>query len=214
MDVQLEALVQRYEAGERDPELIRLLNELAWKGFHDPWEPDPGKRPPEEETMDDDAIDPKTVYPVSLATLERFLEKRELHGWKAPGNGYLVQFRYDADSDREVHLYLGLEGPQFSLLKVRLTCDRRVDRARFQEAFRFCNDWNAAYRWPNAFVECPESGDGGEESEPAPVGSGSLVLESHFDLSAGIHQALFDDLVHTSVAASWDFWNQARDYGF
>ena len=34
----LEDLIRRYESGERDPDLIKQLNEAAWDGFHDPWE--------------------------------------------------------------------------------------------------------------------------------------------------------------------------------
>lgn len=222
-NVKLEDLVHRYEAGERDPALMGLLNELAWEGFHDPWEEHCGSKPVQsEETPMEEEFDPTIVYPVSLATIERALKTRELHGWKGPGGRYLVQFRYDADSDREVRLYLSLEGKSGALLKLRIMCDRRVDRPLFPEAHAFCNEWNAGYRWPKALLDCPdpveqkeeEEEEEAEDTEAAESASGALALESQYDLAAGIHQALFDDLVFSNLSASWDFWNQARAKGF
>ena len=45
-------LIHRHAAGDRDPDLLNLLDRLAWSEFHDPWEAPPGcTDSPEEATL-------------------------------------------------------------------------------------------------------------------------------------------------------------------
>jgi hypothetical protein len=57
-------------------------------------------------------------------------------------------------------------------------------------------------------LEIPFLGE--DQGEP---GSGLLVLDYQLLLDKGIHQALFDDLVHDAIATSWDFWTMAKSEG-
>lgn len=212
-ELTIATLIHRFEVGERASELLQQLDRLAWEGFHDPWEVGAEHKPVEnEEAPMEEDFDPTVVHPISLATIERHLQAQGVQGWRGMGEQYLVQFRYDVEADRELRIYLSIEGKAGTLFKLRSLGDRRVERLLFPEAKAFCNDWNAGYRWPKAYLECPESEEEGE-AKVLP-GSGSLVLEAQYDFSAGIHQALFDELVSSNIRASWDFWNQAKERGF
>lgn len=218
MSTSPESLVHRYEAGERDPALIRELNRLAWEGFHDPWEPGP-KAFLKEDGMHEE-IDPNVVQPISVALIERYLQVQDLRAFKGRGDCYLVQFAYDADLGREVRLYLGLEGDESELLVLKITGDRRVEGPQCPKAVSFCNRWNGDHRWPKAYLEVPEAGDSQEEAggvlgeDASDHSSGTLVLEAQWDFSAGIHQALFDDLITSNIQASLEFWRRAQGQGF
>lgn len=214
MNAPLDDLVKRYEGGERDPELIRQLNELAWEGFHDPWERCPLEV---QEGSMDEGFDPKVVSPISSAMIERHLAAHELYPWRGPDDRYMVQFRYEAEADRTVRIFFSIEGRGHTLFKIKIVADRRVDQDRIPEAMAFCNRWNSNYRWPKALLEVPDDEaetSEGEDTEITPVRSGLLILESQYDLSAGIHQELFDDLVSSNIHASWDFWSLAKKQGF
>ena len=199
----LETLIKRYEAGERDPELIQALDEAAWDGFHDPWE-----QPVDDLDEPDEAPwDPQEVRPFGLETIDRHLEANCLDGWRTDGPMRLVFLGYDRPSDRSLEVMHVVEGEQGTVYCLRMVGDRRVDAADYQRARELCDRWNGNYRWPRAFLEIP--GREGEE----PAASGLLTLDYQLQLAAGIHQALFDELVRGTVAAAYDFWKLAREAG-
>ena len=228
----LEDLIKRYEAGERDPELIQSLNEAAWNGFHDPWEPAP--RDPndldapdasdasaededgdEDEDEDPDQGDPMdmdpemlTVRPFTLETIERHLQARDLSYWKTDAPMCLVFMGYDQPSDRSMEAMHCVEGRNGSIYSLHIVGDRRVDADDYGRARELCDRWNARFRWPRAYLDIPAKADGGEGETP---GSGLLTLDYQLMLEKGIHQALFDDLVSGAVGASFDFWKLAKD---
>jgi hypothetical protein len=192
-------LIKRYEAGDRSPEVVQALNEAAWEGFHDPWEPAPAREK-------GDTMDPDAVQPFTPETIERHLRGRELACWKTDGKGFMVFMGYDKDSDRCVRIMHFVEGRQDTVYRLRVVADRRVDAADFAKAHELCNRWNENYRWPRAFLEIPTL----DEGDGAP-GSGLLVMDYQLQLGKGVHQALFDDMVGSAIGASFDFWKLARE---
>lgn len=218
MKTSLKKLVRRYEAGERDPALIRELNRLAWEGFHDPWEAVPDS--PQKEASMREEVDPQIVQPISGVLIERYLKDQDLRALKGQDDYYLVHFEFDAECDREIRIYLSLEGEARELFVLKILGDRRVVGSRCSEAMAFCNRWNGDHRWPKAFLQVPEV----DEPQEVPGGavklgssdslSGTLVLEAQFDFSAGIHQALFNDLITSNIQAGWEFWRRAHQHGF
>lgn len=176
----LEELIQRYESGDRDPDLIRQLNEAAWDGFHDPNEA--AMPPPEQES----AVDPEALLPFGPDTIQRFLDEREYKPWKSSWDSFLIWFNYSERTDRAVNACFMVVGKQKDVFKLRIECDRRVPAERFDRAFRLCNAWNSGYRWPMALLEIPvlEKKEGDLEGrEPE---SGSLTLDFQLYLGVGV----------------------------
>lgn len=210
-------LIKRYGAGDRDPELVRQLDEAAWDDFHDPWEvPKPVRTPLEAPVGDPDLpstdVDPQAVLPFTFDTIKRFLADRGYNYWEAHWKAVQVFFRYSAESDRVLRLVLAVEGKRETVLAMRWTGDRRVDAERFPEALRLCNAWNQDCRWPRAFLEIPrtEPREGEEGREAA---SALLVLDLQLFLEQGIHQELFNSLVRDAIATGWEFWERAAKAG-
>lgn len=197
----LDDLVKRYEAGDRDPDLLQALNDAAWEGFHDPWEPTLPADPEE-----GDAMDAETIQPFTAETLQAHFRNKNLTYLRNDEGLFLVFMGYDKPSDRRVQIIHSVEGKRNSVYRLRIVADRRVDAKDYTLARELCNTWNDSFRWPRAFLEIPSLGEG--EGEPD---SGLLVMDYQLLLDKGIHQALFDDLVESAVSASWDFWKMARE---
>ena len=217
----LDELIHRYEEGDRSPELIHQLNEAAWTGFHDPWEPTPQvqtEAQPEESPMEEEPFDMEVVQPITLETIERFLKTKGWHIWRHPDDMLMVHFRYDPDTDRETRLLFSLEGKNRNIFRMQWTGDRRVAADGFDQAFRLCNEWNDFARWPRAYLEIPpqkevKEAEEGKKEERGPA-SGILSLDFQLPLGKGIHQALFNDLAQGAISTGWDFWAMAHDqYG-
>ncbi len=212
----LEKLVQQYQNGNRDPELIEQLNQAAWTGFHDPWEFDPGVPIPYEE-MAEDPDDPDLVRPFTLDMIERALESRGWRYYKRVGaHPWLtVHINYDPASDRETKLMFAVLGRDRDILHMDWNSDRRTSAERFDRAFRLCNEWNSAYRWPRAAVAIPNLPNKGAEDEvPEEAPSGLLTLDFDLPLAKGIHQDLLNHILGRVIDTGWDFWILARkDYG-
>jgi hypothetical protein len=207
-----EEIIQRLETGDPDPSLRKLVDQAAWQAFHDPWEKPPAepKAIPEGDPMETEAIQPLTTD-----MIDAFLRADDFNFYTADWGFRLAFFRYGTKSDRVVRMTLGVDGQNKDILLFRLACDRRVDPAQFELAFRLCNQWQNEYRYPRAILELPdppEKVEGGEAIEWNP--SGSLVLDYQLPLPKGISQDGFNELVRRLIANSWDFWRIARErYG-
>lgn len=212
-EVPLEALIRRYEAGDRDPDLIRQLNEAAWDGFHDPWEPEvpKGRHPVSGQSTQAPAFDPKALLPFSGETIQRFLDPVKYKHWRQGSDYFLVTFTYTKRTDRCLQASLLVQGKRSDIFKLLITCDRRVPAERFDRAFRLCNDWNSRFRWPRAYLEIAdvEQQDGQEPIREPP--SALLALDYQLYLGAGVPQVLFDSMVRDAIATQWDFWELAHD---
>lgn len=202
-----EALIRRYEAGERDPALLKALDALAWSQFHDPWEERtlPSTTRTEEERVDP-SEDPQKVYPISLDRLKTVLHNRDLTYFEQ-GSALLVRFDYEPKCDREVILRVSLEGEREDVLRIHMEGDRRTAREDFPKALELCNRFNREYRWPKTYLEIPS------EAEGIPAPSGKLVTCHQLDLETGIHDGLLEDVICCAVGASWIFWEMAHKEG-
>lgn len=214
----IDELIRRFDSGERNPELLRQLSELAWQEFHDPWESGlnlaeteqplaatgPEWTPGEEDLEEDEEAAP----PFTVDTLLRHLRNNGLAFWECGQHSYTCRYEYDEASDRCCQAFYSLEGKAKDIVCVRWVSDRRVSAEHFIRAFRLCNQWNANWRWPRAFVDIPrkEARDGRE----VPPASGVLTLDFQLYLAKGVTQGLFDDLVAAAEAASWSFWQLAH----
>lgn len=212
----LDELVKRYERGHRDPELIRNLNQAAWRSFHDPWEPSPAEPNPEE-TMTEDAETPDLVRTFSPEMLRRGLDTKDWRYYirKGPDPWFVIHFVYDPIADRETKIMAAVLGRDRDILHVEWTGDRRTSADQFGLGYRLCNEWNNRFRWPRAYLDIPslrKAAEEGELREESP--SGLLSLDFNLPLGPGIHQALLNHFLDRFFDAGWEFWRMAQeDFG-
>jgi len=215
-DAPLEDLIRRYETGDRDPDLLRQLNEAAWTGFHDPWEAakPTGRHPVTGELVEPPSFDPKAVRPFDGDTIQRFLEHMKYKHYRQGRDYFLISFNYLEETDRCLKASLLVEGKQDEVFKLLITPDRRVPAERFDRAFRLCNTWNDRFRWPRAYVEMPPRKAKEGEPEGREPASALLALDFQILLRGGLSQELFNTIVKEVLATSWQFWELAHDeYG-
>lgn len=206
-------LIRRYDAGDRQPDLMRQLSDLAWHQFHDPWERRPG---PAAELGEIPATGPgrapddarERLRHFTSDTLVRYLRTTGRPFWECGQDRYLAPYDYDPTSDRCCQAFYSVEGQDPDILCVRWVSDRRVPAEHLSLAYLLCNQWNTQWRWPRAFVDIPRvtAGDG---PDPLPA-SGVLTLDFQIYLNQRIHQALFDSLLAPVQEATWAFWAMAH----
>jgi hypothetical protein len=209
-----EELMRRYESGERDSDLLRQLNDLAWQGFHDPWELGPAPAAAEEVPATgpewsplESELDPPR--PFTVDTIIRYLRNTGRPFWECGASIYTCTYDYDEASDRCCQVFFSVEGRDGGTFCARWTSDRRVQADHFPRAFRLCNEWNADWRWPRAFVDIPHR-DPSREGRGGPPASGVLTLDYQLYLARRIHQGLFDSMLATVQETSWAFWKLAH----
>lgn len=211
-------LMRRFDAGERDPDLLRQLGRLAWQEFHDPWELPPALGAVQEEALPGDPGQPpgdkvqERAQPFTADTLVRYLRASGLPFWESGASAYTASWDYDPAIDRCTQAFFSVEGTDQAILCARWVSDRRVSAELFHRAFRLCNQWNSDWHWPRAYVDIPRLGGGRSGAGAAPA-SGILTLDLRLYLAKGIHQGLFDSQVYAAQVASWHFWALAhREY--
>jgi hypothetical protein len=207
-------LIRRFDAGDRQPDLLRQLSDLAWHQFHDPWECVPG---PAAEVGEIPAAGPERapgdvqerLRPFTSDTLVRYLRTIDRPFWECGQDRYVATYDYDPTSDRSCQAFYSIEGREPDILCVRWVSDRRVPAEHLSLAYMLCNQWNAEWRWPRAYVDVPRLAAG---ADALPV-SGVLTLDFQLYLNQRIHQGLFDSLLTPVQEATWSFWELAhRDY--
>jgi hypothetical protein len=205
--------MRRYESGDRGQDLLRQLSDLAWREFHDPWE-----LAPEPAVLEVPATGPERspagaesdpLRPFTVDTVIRYLRSTGRPFWESGSDSFTCTYDYDEASDRCCQAFFSVEGRDQGTFCVRWTSDRRVQADHFTRAFRLCNEWNADWRWPRAFVDIPRR-DPSREGRSVPPASGVLTLDYQLYLSQRIHQGLFDSFLSTVQDTSWAFWKLAH----
>jgi hypothetical protein len=211
-------LIRRFDSGDRQPDLLRQLSDLAWHQFHDPWERRPG---PVAEEAGIPATGPgrtpgdpqERLRPFTSDTLVRYLRAIDRPFWECGPDRYVAPYEYDPASDRCCQAFYSVEGRDPDILCVRWVSDRRVPAEQLSLAYLLCNQWNAQWRWPRAFVDLPTVTDADGQPGSGLPPSGVLTLDFQLHLQQRIHQALFDSLLAPVQEATWAFWEMAhRDY--
>ena len=206
---ELEAIIQRHAAGDRDPGLLAFLDAAAWESFHDPWEVRPAAAvpgPPASRAAD--PVPPPAVpappVPAPAVLLAAFLEARR---WPFIQDGP-HQFRCSPPC-------LGMEGPDLTLdlsldrrrrtLDFRLASAWTVPEESRRDAWGFCDKWKQAGRTLGARLEMPLSSPG----QPRPR-EGSLVLEHPFELPPRLTMKALVAHLDLCLAEAADFWFMTR----
>jgi len=210
-------LIRRFDSGDRGPDLLRQLSDLAWRQFHDPWECRPatarggGPVPatgPERNPGEDR---PEPLRPFSAETLACYLRGTGRPFRECGPGRYVAPYDYDPASDRCCQAFYAVEGRDQDVLSVRWVSDRRVPAEQLSLACLLCNQWNTQWRWPRAFVDLPRAA--AADNLEAPPASGVLTLDFQLYLHRRIQQGQFDTLLVPVQEATWAFWEMAhRDY--
>ena len=210
----LEAIIQRFSAGERSPELLAPLNLAAWEGFHDPWEPWPGPIAAEAGPLP--AVcpagpgDPPAPLhrPGGLTPhlLEQVTSYLDLLGWDYDLD-LNFEFRFTpplpglAGQDLTVCLCGG--GPSSSRLWLHMTSGHPLAEPAWTAARAFCARWNRDHQGFRARLEWPPAGSG-------PDRAGTLSLHRVLPLGADTTLATVAAFLDESLDQAGDFWLRAR----
>lgn len=206
-------LIQRLARNPRDPDLLRQLDQAAWETFHDPWEAPP-KRSKEVATRprkippSGEAMEPAVTQPLTVALLRSVLKEIGLRYSLTPDGEFTIPFSYEHDSDRQAWVRISLQGEDKKVLVWRMGSDRRVDAPQFELAFRLCNAWSSAHRWPRPFLDIPLPD---EEEEPKPwEPSGAIELDYQMQVPDGLTREGLGLILKNLIGAGWAFWAEAR----
>ena len=160
MDIDnVEILIKRHAAGDRDPDLLNELNRRAWSEFHDPWEKPgiirsavvPLRRPP----LESAPYDPDTPEKLDVATLDLFVGLHCRSYLKRKSWPFFVTYDYLADPEPECCPRIQIQshdGRHFACGFLRnLNCkDEDIPWV-----LAFCKEWNESRPWPEAKLVGP-----------------------------------------------------------
>jgi hypothetical protein len=136
-----------------------------------------------------------TVQPFSYSMIEAFLSSRGYRFLRDQDNDFILQFRYDDETDSELTFYLMVQGQRRDIYCILCHSTKRIASEDWARVIMLCNTWNLERRWPKAYLRVNEQQSHGE-----------VILEENLDLEQGIHQELLNDFSATAIAASFAFW--------
>jgi hypothetical protein len=129
--------------------------------------------------------------------IEAFLEADSLNFLRDRDGDFIVQFGFDEEIGGHPRFLLAAVGDDQEQYCLRGETYRRVPRADWDRAMRLCNEWNALYKMPKAYLEI---------DDPNTSASGRVICEQWVDLEAGAHQELVNSLTSTFFSACFGFW--------
>jgi hypothetical protein len=92
-------------------------------------------------------------------------------------------------------------GDQKNFFIIAIMSDKVIEEKNLGLALALCNTWNKDRFGPKVYVEpADENGK-----------SGKFVMRDDFNLRAGIHQELFNDLTASTISYAYNFWTWAYD---
>lgn len=131
------------------------------------------------------------------AMIEAFLEEDGLEFLRDRDGDFIVQFGYDEEIEGHPRFLLAASGEDQEQFCLRGDTLRRIPRSDWDRMLRLCNEWNAHYKMPKAYLEV---------DDPNADATGRVVCEQWLDLEAGIHQELVNHLTGTFFSACFGFW--------
>lgn len=137
------------------------------------------------------------VYKFDQDMIKTYLKKNEIKRYLQDSEGDLViKFGYDKRIDCELTVYLMVSGSKKNIYSISVRSDKRIPKKLWDQAVLLCNQWNLQSRWPTACFSLRNTEDK----------YGSIFLEYHLDLDAGIHQQLLDNVTSQVISAGYRFW--------
>ena len=118
--------------------------------------------------------------------IERYLREHELKFLINQDGQFLVHFCGDDVPDYRVGI--GIEGSDAQILTVLVSTETPFSETMRAPAEAFAAGWNRTKRWPKAYLD------------DDPHGRGLWIVgENCFTLGSGVHRALLDELLDTSM---------------
>jgi hypothetical protein len=216
---ELEAILQRHAAGDRDLGLLAFLDAAAWECYHDPWEARPDATAPAAgsprtvrvlDAIGDPQIRPRDLGPAGpLAEhLAAYLDSRsssytrdEAGGFNCTSSGLGLE-----DQDQDLALRLSVEGRRGERVCFYLCSSRTIPEAARGDASWFCDRWNHAGQCLEARLDMPRSCPG---QPRAP--KGALVLFRVIPVPPDAPMAALGARLDQCLAQAGDFWAMLQD---
>ena len=141
------------------------------------------------------------VEQFSRSMIERYLRVNQLRSLRDSDGDFHVEFGYEDETGCELTVLLEATGAEQSIYSVVVVSNRRVPRNEWGRVVALCNEWNEDTRWPKAYFHVRSA---------ASDMHGSVILEEHIDLEAGIHWELFESWTTLVIGAGFRFWKWAH----
>lgn len=209
---ELEAILQRHAAGDRDPGLLAFLDAAAWECFHDPWEarpdgPAPAAGSPRTVRVMDAVGDPQAgprdpgADGPLAEQLGAYLDARDTPYTRDEDGGFNCTPTSPALADLDLALRLSVEGRRGERVCFYLSSARTVPEAARGAASWFCDKWNHAGRCLEARVDMPRSYPG---QPRAP--KGALILYRVIALPVDAPAKILKGRLDQCLEQAGDFW--------
>jgi len=142
------ALVQRYERGERDHELLASLDQAAWECFHDPWE----VRTPEPlgpESFQRGHLPmpwpPDEAVSISASTINLYMSERFQDQFQLKARPFLVEYACTDQIGASRRVSLQIEGRGGHDLLFRILYLIRCKQNDVSKVVELVRQWNEAH---------------------------------------------------------------------
>ena len=155
-----------------------------------------------ESPREDSVVSASPVQMFTRDTIKRYLDHQGLTYLRDAAGDFRLDFAYDDDLGCATSFWLMAVGQQEEIFGLEARSTKRFSRDSWDWALYLVNEWNKRMRYPKAylFVGDPQSDKTGE-----------IRLEQYIDLEKGIHQELFDSLVHTMMGGATRFWTWMKE---
>lgn len=125
------------------------------------------------------------ITPFGAPRIGEVLTRLGIRWMQRDDGAYVAKFHTDADPDG-LTIYYAAEGSDGEILAIRSPMVRPLDVDAWPWGVGVCNAWNAAHRWPTAFLSTSET-------------TGTVAADLHVSLEDGVHEAL---LAHQLAVAT------------
>lgn len=149
MDMEhVRALVQRYERGERDHELLASLDQAAWECFHDPWE-GRAPAPPQLGDLQRGHIPmpwpPDEAVSISASTINLCMSERFQDQFQRKDRPFLVEYACSVQPWASRRVSLQIEGRGGHDLLFRIMYPIRCTQDDMPKVVELVRQWNEAH---------------------------------------------------------------------
>ena len=131
------------------------------------------------------------------AMIQAFLDDSDLHYLRDRDGDFVVEFGYDEEVLGHPRFMLVASGDDHEQYCLRGDTLKRIPRPEWDRLLRLCNEWNAQYKLPKAYLEI---------DDPNASSTGKVVCEQWINLEAGVHQELVNQMTSTFFSACFGFW--------
>lgn len=137
------------------------------------------------------------VQKLDPTMIEKFVKSRNWKYLRDQRDNFCMRFTHDDSTGCALTLWLSITGDKKEIYHILVGSDKKIPKSDWNRTLLLCNQWHQQYRWPRVYLDVA---DWSSDKE------GEIVCDHYFDLEAGIHQALLEDLTRRVWGTANSFW--------